>query len=52
MALCDGQPLLDVIDNGPGIPVDERLRVFERFYRGSGVGEQGTGLGLTRERDL
>ena len=26
---------LDVIDNGPGIPADERDAVFERFHRGS-----------------
>jgi signal transduction histidine kinase len=37
-----------VSDTGPGIPADERDRVFERFYRGtSGRGRgSGTGLGL------
>ncbi len=39
---------LVVTDDGPGIPVEERERVFERFFRGS-VGRAsspGTGLGL------
>lgn len=38
--------LLRVSDNGPGIPVGERQRVFDRFYRRSGAQVQGTGLGL------
>ncbi|MNP20903.1 Alkaline phosphatase synthesis sensor protein PhoR [compost metagenome] len=35
--------VLEVEDDGPGIPENERERVFERFYRRSA---QGTGLGL------
>ncbi|WP_225772186.1 sensor histidine kinase [Pseudomonas sp. Marseille-Q5115] len=35
--------VLEVEDEGPGIPEDARERVFQRFYRGS---QQGTGLGL------
>ncbi len=34
-----------VDDHGPGIPVDERERVFDRFYTTDGD-RQGTGLGL------
>lgn len=34
---------LEVEDDGPGIPQEEREKVFERFYR---RGAQGTGLGL------
>jgi signal transduction histidine kinase len=33
-------------DNGPGIPEDERTRVFDRFYRGPTATATGTGLGL------
>lgn len=38
--------ILNVCDNGPGIPYAERGRVFDRFYRISGTSEMGTGLGL------
>ncbi|WP_175626031.1 MULTISPECIES: ATP-binding protein [Oxalobacteraceae] len=42
----DGHALLQVADNGPGIPVSDRERVFDRFYRREGSGESGSGLGL------
>ena len=38
--------LLEVEDNGPGIPQEKRERVFERFYRELGNQESGCGLGL------
>jgi signal transduction histidine kinase len=45
--MLQGRPLLQVVDNGPGIPPAERERVFDRFYRGEqGAGAQGSGLGL------
>jgi two-component system OmpR family sensor kinase len=39
----DGGTYLEVADDGPGIPLEERERVFDRFYR---RGESGSGLGL------
>jgi two-component system OmpR family sensor kinase len=33
-------------DSGPGIPEDERERVFDRFYRVAGSEVGGSGLGL------
>lgn len=47
--LADGRLQLDVRDRGPGIPEQERSRIFDMFYsveRGD-RGRQGTGLGLT-----
>jgi two-component system OmpR family sensor kinase/two-component system sensor histidine kinase QseC len=38
--------LLEVADTGPGIPADERDRVFDRFYRRAAAQANGTGLGL------
>jgi two-component system sensor histidine kinase TctE len=40
------QPKLAVQDDGPGIPEDERVRIFERFYRMPGSDGDGCGLGL------
>jgi two-component system sensor histidine kinase KdpD len=39
---------LRVVDHGPGIPVPERERVFDQFYRlkGGGGRPEGTGMGL------
>ena len=39
--------MLTVDDSGPGIPVAERERVFERFRRGPGAHSDGVGLGLS-----
>lgn len=47
--LLDQQLQIDVRDQGPGIPAEERSRIFDMFYsveRGD-RGRQGTGLGLT-----
>jgi signal transduction histidine kinase len=43
----DPQPTLSVQDDGPGIPEDERVRIFERFYRVEGSSGDGCGLGLS-----
>lgn len=43
---ADNELVLEVSDDGPGIPVSERARVFERFHRGGVAKLQGTGLGL------
>jgi signal transduction histidine kinase len=42
----DGVGSLVVSDTGPGIPAEERTRIFERFYRGSTGRAQGPGTGL------
>ena len=39
--------VLEVQDNGPGIPHELRERVFERFFRVLGNKSPGSGLGLT-----
>jgi signal transduction histidine kinase len=37
---------LHVIDEGPGLSLDDRRRAFERFWRPRGAGPEGFGLGL------
>ena len=41
-----------VQDNGPGVPPDERERVFDRFYRGRDAAAGGSGLGLAIVRQI
>jgi signal transduction histidine kinase len=44
---------LTVADDGPGVPADERDRIFERFQRGTATAEEsGFGLGLAIGREL
>jgi len=54
-ATADGSAFLRVSDRGPGIPAQERERVFEAFYRRSGTSEGeggGVGLGLALVRRI
>jgi signal transduction histidine kinase len=37
---------VSVLDSGPGIPLDERPRIFDRFWRGRGARSESAGLGL------
>ena len=42
-----GEAVLEIADTGPGIPVEDRQRVFDRFYRVEGSSAPGSGLGLS-----
>ena len=45
---------VQVQDNGPGVPPDQRDRIFERFQQGGAMGHHpaGTGLGLPISRQI
>lgn len=43
--------VIEVVDNGPGIPVEEHERVFDSFYRMPDTAGTGTGLGLSIARE-
>ncbi|MES2385570.1 MAG: ATP-binding protein [Pseudomonadota bacterium] len=47
-----GTVMLIITDTGPGIPEDERDRVFEPFYRVLGNSETGSGLGLSIVKEI
>ena len=47
-----GEVRLEVEDSGPGIPSEERERVFDRFYRVLGTQSDGSGLGLAIVREI
>ena len=44
--------VVEVEDSGVGIPLADRERVFERFYRVLGTGADGSGLGLAICREI
>ncbi len=46
----DGHAVVDVLDNGPGIPQAVIGRVFDRFFRVPGAVAGGSGLGLAIAR--
>jgi signal transduction histidine kinase len=51
---ADGDALVEIIDDGPGIPAEDRERVFERFSRlhdarDRGTGGSGLGLAIVQE---
>lgn len=45
-------PIVEVSDDGPGIPEAERERVFERFHRLLGSAQGGSGLGLAIAQEI
>jgi signal transduction histidine kinase len=49
MALEEGHQVITIGDRGPGVPEDERERIFDRYYQaasGNRVAERGFGVGL------
>jgi two-component system sensor histidine kinase KdpD len=43
----DREVIVEVADRGPGIPIGEEVRIFDKFYRAKPAREGGVGLGLT-----
>jgi two-component system NtrC family sensor kinase len=50
----ENQLIMNVTDSGPGIPLEEQGRIFEKFYRASNAPEDvsGTGLGLAIVKNI
>lgn len=51
-AVEEGWMRVSVSDDGPGLPAEERERVFEKFYRGHALPAVGAGLGLAICRSI
>lgn len=53
-SVADGFATIWVDDEGPGVPLSERERIFEPFYRGAGQARShgGAGLGLAIARSI
>jgi two-component system sensor histidine kinase GlrK len=54
LASEDGDAVLDIVDEGPGIRPGDRDRIFESFYQGPAPAEgrvKGSGLGLAIARE-
>ena len=47
-----GHAFFEVEDDGPGIPAEERSRIFDRFYRADEAKGEGCGLGLAIVREI
>ena len=43
---------LKVTDNGPGVSLKERDKIFDRFHRVMGSGQEGSGLGLAIVKEI
>jgi two-component system, OmpR family, sensor histidine kinase KdpD len=49
----EGRVVLQVADDGPGVPERDRERIFEKFYRRANASQTpGTGLGLHIAREI
>jgi len=46
LAQADGLTRLDIVDDGPGVPLSERERIFDRFHRSDAARSHGEGTGL------
>lgn len=44
--------VIRVVDEGPGLPADQRMRAFDRFWRAPGAAPGSSGLGLAVVRQV
>jgi two-component system OmpR family sensor kinase len=52
LRLRDADAVVEVTDTGPGVPDEDRARVFDRFYRRDTTHTSGSGLGLAIVKNI
>ena len=52
VAQSEDDVVLEVRDDGPGIPAEDQEHLFQRFYRAAGGKASGSGLGLAIASEL
>jgi two-component system, OmpR family, sensor kinase len=52
LRLGGGNAVIEVSDTGPGVPEEDRERVFDRFYRRDTAHAAGSGLGLAIVKNI
>jgi signal transduction histidine kinase len=50
--VIDARVVIDVVDDGPGVPEPQRLAIFERFTSFDAAGSLASGIGLPVAREL
>jgi two-component system OmpR family sensor kinase len=52
LRLDEGSAVIEISDTGPGVPEEDRQRVFDRFYRREASHTSGSGLGLAIVKNI
>ena len=52
LRLDEGTAVMEIADTGPGVPEEDRQRVFDRFYRREATHISGSGLGLAIVKNI
>lgn len=52
LRLGEGTAVMEISDTGPGVPEEDRQRVFDRFYRREATHTSGSGLGLAIVKNI
>jgi two-component system sensor histidine kinase KdpD len=50
--VINSEIVIEVSDQGPGIPVEEQKLIFEAYYRGKNISGGGIGIGLAIVKSL
>lgn len=48
VARAGGDIQFSVVDNGPGVPAEQRKAIFERFWQGEATDRRGLGLSISK----